>query len=229
MEEQKKSGFGIASLVLGIIGLLLSCCWIGIIPCVLSFIFSIISLCNKSYKKGMAIAGLVLSVIGFFIFGIFLILAPSLDNVNSLTTEEITTETTTESATEITTEEETTEISEEDFKTSAQEVSYEDIYRNPQTYKDKPIKITVYVDEYDTKYLGTVNVYYCTAEGNNIYLRDMREVEEPTIAKGDTVIIYGVGSGLVTLTESQKNILGITMDKEKEQIPCIDIKYAELK
>lgn len=227
MEEQKRNGFGIASLILGIIGFLLSCCLVGVIPCILSFIFSIISLCNKSNKKGMAIAGMVLSIIGFIVFGIFLVLQPDLDNVDSLTTEEITTESTTEITTEITTEE-TIEISEEDFKESAQEVSYEDIYRNPETYRDKPIKITVYVNEYDKKYLGMVSVYYCTVDGNEIYLMDLREVAEPTIAKGDTVTIYGVGSGLATLTESQKNMFGVTMDKEKQQIPCIHIKYAEL-
>jgi hypothetical protein len=135
--------------------------------------------------------------------------------------------------TEATTEEEeateeTTEISKEDFEKEAQEVTYEDIYRNPETYKDKPIKVTVYIDEYDTQFLGLVDVYYGTIDGKNVFLTDDRSVKEPTIAKGDTVVVYAICAGLATLTESQKNILGVTTSSEKSQIPSMNIKYVEI-
>ena len=233
MEEQRQqSGLGVASLVLGIIALLTSCIFIGILPAILSLIFSIITLCQKRYKKGMAIAGLVLSICSMILLILLLIIGiAGLDDVETedITTEDITAELTTElQITEQPSTEESTEISEEDFKNSAEEVTYEDIYRNPETYRNKPIKITVYVNEYDTQFLGFVNVYYCQVDNQDIFLTDTREVAEPTIAKGDTVTIYGLGAGLATLTESQKNILGITTNSEKSQIPSVDIKYAEI-
>lgn len=64
----KQSGFGIASLVLGIIGLLSVCIVVGVFPCILGIIFAIIAICDKSKKKGLAIVGLSCSVVGLLIF-----------------------------------------------------------------------------------------------------------------------------------------------------------------
>ena len=73
MEAQnRQSGLGIASLVLGIIGMMTSCIIIGVIPCIIGIIFSIIALFSKN-KKGTAIAGLICSSMGIFIFGLFLV------------------------------------------------------------------------------------------------------------------------------------------------------------
>lgn len=69
----KQNGFGIASLVLGIIGLLLSFLFIGIVPAVLGLIFSIIALTKKNCKHGLDIAGLVCSVLGIIVFLIMII------------------------------------------------------------------------------------------------------------------------------------------------------------
>lgn len=67
MEEQMKDGKGlaIASMVLGIVALVLSCCLYFIsIPCaVISVILAGISLKGGRDGKGMAIAGLVCSII----------------------------------------------------------------------------------------------------------------------------------------------------------------------
>lgn len=46
----KQSGFGIASLILGIVGLVFSCFIVGIIPAFLGLIFAIIALCQKNTK-----------------------------------------------------------------------------------------------------------------------------------------------------------------------------------
>ena len=47
----KQSGRGIASLVLGIIGMLTTCVVIGIVPCIIALIFSIISLLVEKNNK----------------------------------------------------------------------------------------------------------------------------------------------------------------------------------
>lgn len=61
--ETKKSGIGIASLILSIIAFCLGCLMIGIIPGIISLILGIIGLCSKDQKKGLCIAGVVLSAI----------------------------------------------------------------------------------------------------------------------------------------------------------------------
>ena len=67
MEEQKNGGAGraIASMVLGIVALVLSCCFYYIsIPCaVISIILAGVALGKHTDGKGMAIAGLVCSII----------------------------------------------------------------------------------------------------------------------------------------------------------------------
>lgn len=78
----KQSGLGIASLVLGIIGLCLSCVVIGVVPCAIGLILAIIGLAQKDRGHGTAIAGLVCSVIGIgiFLLEVFVIGASSSDS-----------------------------------------------------------------------------------------------------------------------------------------------------
>ena len=70
----KQSGFGIASLILGIVGLVFSCFIVGIIPALLGLIFAIVALCQKNAKNGMAIAGLICSIIGIVFSAIIILL-----------------------------------------------------------------------------------------------------------------------------------------------------------
>ena len=73
METKKKSsGLSIAAMVLGIVGLVLSCLVVGIFPCIVGLILSIIALISKSKGKGMAIAGLATSIVGIASFLLFL-------------------------------------------------------------------------------------------------------------------------------------------------------------
>lgn len=69
MKEQSK--LGLASMIIGIVSLLISCTGLGIIG-ILGVIFSIIVLSQKDKAKGMAIAGLITSVIAV-LFSVFII------------------------------------------------------------------------------------------------------------------------------------------------------------
>lgn len=65
--QQGGAGMAIASMVLGILALLLSCC-VPYVPFVLALIGIIlggVALAKKTAGKGMAIAGLVCSIIAF--------------------------------------------------------------------------------------------------------------------------------------------------------------------
>lgn len=63
--QQGGGGLGIASMVLGIVALVLSCCFYYIsIPCaILGVIFGGVSISKKKPGRGMAIAGLVCSIV----------------------------------------------------------------------------------------------------------------------------------------------------------------------
>lgn len=77
----KENGFGIASMVLGIIGLLLSCVFIGLYPAIFGLSFSIVGLTKKNVKYGTAIAGLICSIIAILISGYVYLLFFKIANV----------------------------------------------------------------------------------------------------------------------------------------------------
>lgn len=84
--QDENKGFSIASMVLGIISIVLFCIWYLSIPCaILAIIFGIVGM--KKGAKGMAIAGLVLGIIAVAIVGIFVIFVGSaLTSLSSLST-----------------------------------------------------------------------------------------------------------------------------------------------
>lgn len=68
MEEQNKKGsvgFGVASMVLGIVSILCSCCFYYVsLPCaILGIILAAVAMKKGGSGKGMGIAGLVTSII----------------------------------------------------------------------------------------------------------------------------------------------------------------------
>lgn len=76
MESKKTNGLGIASIVIGIVALVTSCCYGGFLG-VIGGILAIVALTKKDSKKGQAIAGLVTSIIGFLITLVCLIIGAS--------------------------------------------------------------------------------------------------------------------------------------------------------
>ncbi len=75
--EQESKGLSIASMVLGIISVVLFCIWYISIPCaILAIIFGVIGK-NKG-AKGMAIAGLVLGIVAIAIVLIIILTGATL-------------------------------------------------------------------------------------------------------------------------------------------------------
>lgn len=72
--DESKKGLSIASLVLGILGILLSCTPVGIIGSILAVIFGGICLNKKQGVKGLAITGLVLGIISLALWLILIIM-----------------------------------------------------------------------------------------------------------------------------------------------------------
>jgi hypothetical protein len=68
-----KNGFAIASLVLGIFGILCCCFWpVGGTCAILALVFTLISRKKNGGFNGLAVAGLVLSIIGLLFFAYML-------------------------------------------------------------------------------------------------------------------------------------------------------------
>ncbi len=70
----EKKGLAIASMVLGIIALVLLCVWYISIPCgILAIVFGIIS--KKKTKSGMAVAGFVTGIIAIALWAVLFFLS----------------------------------------------------------------------------------------------------------------------------------------------------------
>ena len=69
----KKNVYGIVCLICGIIGLLLSCIFIGVFPALVGLAFSLLGLSQKNTKHGTSIAGLICSIVAICI-GVFMAL-----------------------------------------------------------------------------------------------------------------------------------------------------------
>lgn len=73
--QQQPKGLAIASMVLGIVSLVLFCIWWISIPAgVIGLILGGVSLATKKGGKGMAIAGLVCSIVGIALYVICIVI-----------------------------------------------------------------------------------------------------------------------------------------------------------
>ena len=76
MVQQESQGFGIASLVLGILSLLLTCSCFNYITGILAIIFGIVQIVQSTNNSGMALAGLITAGLSLLVatsFWIFVI------------------------------------------------------------------------------------------------------------------------------------------------------------
>ena len=116
------------------------------------------------------------------------------------------------------------------YKKDCTPVSYDDLYRYPDTYQGKRISCTVYIKDVETldsaifedQYVGTLN-------GNTISVFDGRNVKEPKLRAGDTVVIYGEGRGYNTQFSYQSGLLGLPKNVQTEKIPSITIIYVDIR
>jgi len=108
---QKQSDLGIISLILGILGMVLSCTSLGFGLCVVGVILGIIGLLEKNRKHGTAIAGFICSVIGAGVFSAIVIGTQIFDYYQETTASTAETETTIE-------EEEVYEFKDSEFEVS---------------------------------------------------------------------------------------------------------------
>ena len=164
----------------------------------------------KKKKKGCLITAIVLLVVVVF----FISLGSGDDTSATLTTD---------TNGDVILNEEV--IAQDDFKASCIEISYEELARNPENYKDQRMVFTGEVIQceeiYNTEYYARVNV---TADeygfySDTIYVTFNIPEGADKILEEDIVKLYGICQGFVTYT---------TIFGEQITIPSLDAVYVEL-
>lgn len=120
-----------------------------------------------------------------------------------------------------------------DFISSTEVVSYNELRRYPDTYKNKPLKLSLYITEVEADGLLTTGTIKATYNGGEIAVYDHREVREPRFKAGDSVVIYALGDGLTTIITYKKGtgILGSDIGAEvvsEREIPVVYMVYTDL-
>lgn len=115
------------------------------------------------------------------------------------------------------------------FIESAESVTYNDLRRYPDTYKDKPIKLTICFTTVDPDGLIFQGDMFANISGTSdeLSIYDSREVREPRFMKGDTVTVYGTGNGLSTIKVKDGTGLFANVIDEYE-IPSVKVLYTDL-
>ena len=80
---QEPGGMAIASLVLGIISIVLSCTYINIVTGILAIIFGAIHLAKCHTRRGMAIAGIVLGIVSIVLLIVIVAIGLALIGANT--------------------------------------------------------------------------------------------------------------------------------------------------
>lgn len=232
------NGLSIASLVLGIIGLLFSCLVFGGFLGIIGLVIGIVALCNKKSKHGAAIAGVVCSFIAIIVM-IVVLIGGSYSDKKETTVNETNIEEETKQPEESAQKDTATDImdsenekpdeepmqepaeSRDEFISECEEVPYKTLARNPEDYVGKKLKLTVKVSDainaewyqgIDTYYKVYTNDEYDMWLGDFYYILDCRDANTETYFKiltDDVITVYGTFEGTV---ESENHLSGTKSD-----------------
>lgn len=108
------------------------------------------------------------------------------------------------------------DISEEDYKNLCQQLNYEDILRNPDSYDETYCVLSGTVDQIIEGWFDTYTIYVMDSSGNRWECLYMYKDGESHLLEGDSVTVYGQCNGTTTAT----TLLG-----EQVTLPYIDAEY----
>lgn len=108
------------------------------------------------------------------------------------------------------------EVSEGDYKSLCQNLGYEDVLRNPDSYDGKYCVLSGTVDQIIDGILGTYTIYIVDEFGNKWECGYIYKDGEAHLLSGDQVTLYGKCGG----TSNSTTVLG-----EQVTMPYIDVEY----
>lgn len=250
--EKRTNGLGIASMIIGIIALLLSCCyggWLGIV----GLILGIIGINKADTKKATSLVGIITSSVAILISLVMTMAgipgvelpdtdSESTENVSTesvistdtelitedITTEEITTEATSTEE-QVSTETAIPEISEDEFRAGCEAVNYKDLLRNPDDYMGKDITITLKVSQTGIPggFLDSNEYIRCYSNDEyNMWLGDVYVLVDGRTTDNSKILVDDVITVYGTFDGLQEFQLALT--GTTEEYPIIIIKYLDL-
>lgn len=110
------------------------------------------------------------------------------------------------------------ELSKEEFKSICKELDYEDILRNPDSYKDKHCSVNGNVSQIIEGSFDSYTIYLEDSSGNIWGCTYIYEEGESRVLEGDTITVYGLCDG----TETSEMVLG-----KQVTMPYVKIEYIE--
>lgn len=108
------------------------------------------------------------------------------------------------------------DVSEEDYKSLCQQLNYEDILRNPDSYDGKYCVVSGTVDQVIEGWFGSFTIFVMDENGNKWGCTYSYDEGETHILEGDSVVMYGKCNGV----ENTETVLG-----EQVTLPHIVIEY----
>lgn len=102
------------------------------------------------------------------------------------------------------------------YKSSCEALSYEDILRNPDSYKDRNCVVSGTVNQIIEGWFGSYSIFVSDGAGNIWGCVYSYKDGEPHLLQGDGVTIYGKCNG----TDTNTNLLG-----QQVTMPRIDVEY----
>lgn len=217
---------GIASFVLGIVGIVLSCIGIGGVIGLVGLPLGIISLINKK-RKAQSIVGIVLCSLSIVITVFMFYIALTDDGTveTSSETEEIITSTEENTVTEEIKKVVTPEEIKEKYVNSCSEYDYKEIARNPDNYRGKRVKFRGQVIQVSEGWSNSITLRINVTEDeygfydDTIYCTYKYSENESKILEDDIVTIYGECKGDTSYT----SVLGTIVT-----LPEVSIKYIDI-
>lgn len=114
------------------------------------------------------------------------------------------------------------------FIESAASVTYDDLRRYPDTYKDKAITLKLKIKSVEPDgwiFQGDI-IATIPGTSNEIAVYDARTVREPRFMDGDTITVYARGNGLAKIQiKDGKGLLSKVVDEY--EIPSIEVIYTD--
>lgn len=108
------------------------------------------------------------------------------------------------------------DISEEDYKDLCQQLNYEDILRNPDTYDGEYCVVSGTVDQIIEGWFDTYTIYVMDTSGNKWECSYLYKDGESHLLEGDSVTVYGKCNGTTTAN---------TLMGEQVTLPYVDAEY----
>lgn len=216
-EDNRPTISSIIAVILGLLAIILKS---NFIFSVFGLVFIYDAFVNREFKRKLFIVNVVFLLIGFTITS----------RSDSIITDEKSSGNQNEES--IIAEESVSNklpaISEEEFKAQCNELDYEEVMRNPDSYIGQNIKVTVRVFEScKGGMFSSADTYYktFTVNGNDdmIWVMDYRNTEDENYTKildNDIVTVYGTFNGL----GKTKNALNGSKSEDMK----IDMLYAEI-